>query len=141
MNNLSHHEYDPEYDLLDLDHVTDPEILNRTPPQWLPPLGTLQQLVTIGAMILAAIWLGLVVRSTRFNAQRLRMGWTTVSRQWGRLGGRLMAALLLGGLLYVGLSQKRAEFDIFSTYRFRRDGFIQFATQAEKEGKFTPEYL
>jgi len=138
MNNLSHHEYDPEYDLLDLDHVTDPEILNRTPPQWIPPLGTLRQLFTIGV---AAIWLGLVVRSTRFNAQRLRMGWTTVSRQWGRLGGRLMAALLLGGLLYVGLGQKRAEFDILSSYRLRRDGFIQFATQAEKEGKFTPEYL
>jgi hypothetical protein len=137
MNSLSHH----EYVLPDLDHVTDPEILNRTPPQWLPPLGTLQQLFTIGAMILAAIWLGLVVRSTRFNAQRLRMGWTTVSRQWGRLGGRLMAALLLVGLLYVGLGQKRSEFDIFSSYRLRRDGFIQFATQAEKEGKFTPEYL
>lgn len=137
MNSLSH----DEYFLTELDHVTDPEILNRTPPQWLPPLGTLRQLVTIGAMILAEIWLGLVVRSTRFNAQRLRMGWTTVSRQWGRLGGRLMAALLLGGLLYVGLSQKRAEFDIFSSYRLRRDGFIQFATQAEKEGKFTPEYL
>ena len=137
MISITHH----EYVLPDLDHVTDPEILNRTPPQWLPPLGTLQQLFTIGAMILKAIWLGFVVRSARFNAQRLRMGWSTVSRQWGRLGGRLMAALLLGGLLYVGLSQKRAEFDYLSSFRMHREGFIQFATQAEKEGKFTPEYL
>ncbi|MCX6860922.1 MAG: hypothetical protein NTX70_11980 [Verrucomicrobia bacterium] len=137
MISITHH----EYVLPDLDHVTDPEILNRTPPQWLPPLGTLQQLFTIGAMILAAIWLGFVVRSTQFNTHRLRMEWPTVLRQWGRLGGKLMAGLLLVGLLYVGLSQKRAEFDYLSSFRMHREDFIQFATQAEQEGKFTPEYL
>ena len=52
-----------------------------------------------------------------------------------------MAASLLGCLLYFGLSQKRAGFDYLSSFRMRREGFIQFATQAEKEGKFTPEYL
>ena len=52
-----------------------------------------------------------------------------------------MAASLLGCLLYFGLSQKRAEFDYLSSFPMRREGFIQFATQAEKEGKFTPEYL
>jgi hypothetical protein len=137
MISITHH----EYVLPDLDHVTDPDVLNRTPPQWLPPLGTLQQLFTIGAMILAAIWLGFVVRSTQFNTHRLRMEWPTALRQWGRLGGRLMAGLLLGGLLYVGLSQKRAEFDYLSSFRMHREDFIQFATQAEQEGKFTPEYL
>ncbi len=127
--------------LPDLDQVTDPEVLNQMPPRWLPPLGTLQQMSLIGAMILGTIWIGFVVQSARFNAQRLRMGWSTVSRRWGQLGGGLVAASLLGCLLYFGLSQKRAEFDYLSSFRMRREGFIQFATQAEKEGKFTPEYL
>lgn len=127
--------------LPDLDQVTDPKVLNQMPPRWLPSLGTLQQMSLIGAMILGTIWIGFVVQSARFNAQRLRMGGATVSRQWGQLGGGLVAASLLGGLLYVGLSQKRAEFDYLSSFRMHREGFIQFATQAEKEGKFTPEYL
>jgi hypothetical protein len=127
--------------LPDLDQVTDPKVLNQMPPRWLPSLGTLQQTSLIGAMILGTIWIGFVVQSARFNAQRLRMGWSTVSRQWGQLGGGLVAASLLGCLLYFDLSQKRAEFDYLSSFRMRREGFIQFATQAEKEGKFTPEYL
>ena len=127
--------------LPDLDQVTDPKVLNQMPPRWLPSLGTLQQMSLIGATILGTIWIGFVVQSARFNAQRLRMGWSTVSRQWGQLGGGLVAASLLGCLLYFGLSQKRAEFDYLSSFRMRREGFIQFATQAEKEGKFTPEYL
>jgi len=127
--------------LPDLDQVTDPKALNQMPPRWLPSLGTLQQTSLIGAMILGAIWIGFVVQSARFNAQHLRIGWSTVSRQWGQLGGGLVAASLLGCLLYFGLSQKRAEFDYLSSFRMRREGFIQFATQAEKEGKFTPEYL
>ena len=127
--------------LPDLDQVTDPEVLNQMPPRWLPPLGTLQQISAIGAMILGTIWIGFVVQSARFNAQRLRMGWSTVSRQWGQLGGGLVAASLLGCVLYVGLSQKRAEFDYLSSFRMRREGFIQFATQAEQQGKFTPEYF
>ena len=127
--------------LPDLDQVTDPKVLNQMLPRWLPSLGTLQQTSLIGAMILGTIWIGFVVQSARFNAQRLRMGWFTVSRQWGQLGGGLVAASLLGCLLYFGLSQKRAEFDYLSSFRMRREGFIQFATQAEKEGKFTPEYL
>jgi hypothetical protein len=127
--------------LPDLDQVTDPKVLNQMPPRWLPSLGTLQQTSLIGAMILGTIWIGFVVQSARFNAQRLRMGWSTVSRQWGQLGGGLVAASLLGCLLHFDLSQKRAEFDYLSSFRMRREGFIQFATQAEKEGKFTPEYL
>jgi hypothetical protein len=127
--------------LPDLDQVTDPKVLNQMPPRWLPPLGTLQQMSLIGAMIPGAIWIGFVVQSARFNAQRLRMGWSTVSRQWGQLGGGLVAVSLLGCLLFFGLIQTRAEFDYLSSFRMRREGFIQFATQAEKEGKFTPEYL
>ena len=127
--------------LPDLDHVTDPKVLNQMPPRWLPTLGTLQQMSLIGAMILGAIWIGFVVQSARFNAQRLRMGWSTVSRQWGQLGEGLVAASLLGCLLFFGLSQTRAEYDYLSSFRMRREGFIQFATQAEQRGKFTPEYL
>ena len=127
--------------LPDLDQVSDPKVLNQMPPWWLPTLGNLQQMSLIGAMIPGAIWIGFVVQSARFNAQRLRMGWSTVSRQWGQLGGGLVAASLLGCLLFFGLSQTRAEFDYLSSFRMRREGFIQFATQAEKEGKFTPEYL
>jgi hypothetical protein len=127
--------------LPDLDQVSDPKVLNQMPPRWLPTLGTLQQMSLIGAMIPGAIWIGFVVQSARFNAQRLRVGWSTVSRQWGQLGGGLVAASLLGCLLFFGLSQTRAEFDYLSSFRMRREGFIQFATQAEQQGKFTPEYL
>jgi hypothetical protein len=125
----------------DLDQVSDPKVLNQMPPGWLPTLGNLQQMSLIGAMIPGAIWIGFVVQSARFNAQRLRMGWSTVSRQWGQLGGGLVAASLLGCLLFFGLSQTRAEFDYLSSFRMRREGFIQFATQAEQQGKFTSEYL
>jgi hypothetical protein len=127
--------------LPDLDQVSDPKVLNQMPPWWLPTLGNLQQMSLIGAMISGAIWIGFVVQSARFNAQSLRMGWSTVSRQWGQLGGGLVAASLLGCLLFFGLSQTRAEFDYLSSFRMRREGFIQFATQAEQQGKFTPEYL
>jgi hypothetical protein len=125
----------------DLDQVSDPKVLNQMPPGWLPTLGNLQQMSLIGAMIPGAIWIGFVVQSARFNAQRQRMGWSTVSRQWGQLGGGLVAASLLGCLLFFGLIQTRAEFDYLSSFRMRREEFIQFATQAEQQGKFTSEYL
>jgi len=121
----------------DLDKVTDPAFLNRTRPRWLPYLGTFEQGAGIGAMIISMIWIGFVVRSTQLNAQRLRMGWPTVSRQWGRLSGGLwMACLLL-----VGLGGMVGYYDQLSSLRYLRGDIIQLATQAEQEGKFTPEYL
>ena len=121
----------------DLDKVTDPAFLNRTRPRWLPYLGTFEQGAGIGAMIISMIWIGFVVRSTQLNAQRLRMGWPTVSRQWGRLSGGLwMACLLL-----VGLGGMVGYYDQLSSLRYLRRDIIQLATQAEQEGKFTPEYL
>jgi hypothetical protein len=121
----------------DLDKVTDPAFLNRTRPRWLPYLGTFEQGAGIGAMIISMIWIGFVVRSTQLNAQRLRMGWPTVSRQWGRLSGGLwMACLLL-----VGLGRMVGYYDQLSSLRYMREDTIQLATQAEQEGKFTPEYL
>ena len=121
----------------DLDQVTDPAFLNRTPPQWLPDMMTFEQGVGIGAMIISMIWIGFVVRSTQLNAQRLRMGWPTVSRQWGRLSGGLwMACLLL-----VGLGRMVGYYDQLSSLRYMREDVIQLATQAKQEGKFTPEYL
>jgi hypothetical protein len=88
-------------------------------------------------MILGTIWIGFMVRSTQLNAQRLRMGWPTVSRQWGRLSGGLwMACLLL-----VGLGRMVGYYDQLSSLRYMREDVIQLATQAKQEGKFTPEYL
>ena len=86
---------------------------------------------------MSMIWIGFVVRSTQLNAQRLRMGWPTVSRQWGRLSGGLwMACLLL-----VGLGRMVGYYDQLSSLENMRGDIIQLATQAEQEGKFTPEYL
>jgi hypothetical protein len=92
-------------------------------------------------MILGTIWIGFMVRSARVNAQRLRMGWPTVSRQWGRLSGGLWMASLLGGLLLVGLGRMRGYYSQLASLNYRREEFIKFATQAEQEGKLTPEYL
>jgi hypothetical protein len=121
----------------DLDRVTDPAFLNRTRPRWLPYMRTFEQGAGIGAMIISMIWIGFVVRSTQLNAQRLRMGWPTVSRQWGRLSGGLGMA----GLLLVGLGWKVGYYDQLSSLKSMREDVIQLATQAEQEGKFTPEYL
>ena len=120
-----------------LDKVTDPAFLNQTRPRWLPYMRTFEQGAGIGAMIMSMIWIGFVVRSTQLNAQRLRMGWPTVSRQWGRLSGGLwMACLLL-----VGLGRMVGYYDQLSSLENMRGDIIPLATQAEQEGKFTPEYL
>ena len=126
---------------LDPREMRDPALLNQKPPAWLPVRGTLQRMTEIGPVILGMIWIGFVVRSARVNAQRLRIGWPTVSRQWGRLCGGLWMASLLGGLLLVGLGRMRNTSDQLSSLRSMREGFIQLATQAEQEGRFTPEYL
>lgn len=132
------------------DGVRDPALLNQKPPTLLQDLESFHQMSAleslhlmseIGAMILGTIWIGFVVRSARVNAQRLRMGWPTVSRQWGRLSGGLWMASLLGGLLLVGLGRMRGYYDQLASLKYRREGFIKFATQAEREGKLTPEYL
>lgn len=125
----------------DVDGLRDLTLLNQKSPAWLPTLGTLRRLAEIGAMVLSVIWIGSVVRSARSNAQRLRREWSNVSRQWGRLVGGLWLASLFGGLLLIGLTHQRTTFDQFALLRMRREGFIQFATQAEQQGKFTPEYL
>jgi predicted membrane protein len=123
------------------DGVRDPALLNQKPPTLLQALGSLHQISETGAMILGTIWIGFMVRSARVNAQRLRMGWPTVSRQWGRLSGGLWMASLLGGLMLVGLGRMRGYYDQLASLKYRREGFIKFATQAEREGKLTPEYL
>lgn len=125
----------------DTDELRDPAILNQKAPTWLPTRGTLQRLAEIGPIILSVIWIGSVVRSARVNAQRLRMGWPTVSRQWGRLVGGLWLASLIGGLLLIVLTRQRATLDQFVHLRTQREEFIEFAAQAEQQGKFTPEYL
>jgi len=121
--------------------VRDPALLNQKPPTLLQALGSLHQISETGAMILGTIWVGFMVRSARVNAQRLRMGWPTVSRQWGRLSGGLWMASLLGGLLLVGLGRMRGYYSQLASLNYRREEFIKFATQAEQEGKLTPEYL
>ena len=123
------------------DGVRDPVLLNQKPPTLLQALGSLHQISETGAMILGTIWIGFMVRSARVNAQRLRMGWPTVSRQWGRLSGGLWMASLLGGLLLVGLGRMRGYYSQLASLNYRREEFIKFATQAEREGKMTPEYL
>jgi hypothetical protein len=123
------------------DGVRDPVLLNQKQPTLLQALGSLHQISETGAMILGTIWIGFMVRSARVNAQRLRMGWPTVSRQWGRLSGGLWMASLLGGLLLVGLGRMRGYYSQLASLNYRREGFIKFATQAEREGKLTPEYL
>jgi hypothetical protein len=123
------------------DGVRDPVLLNQKPPTLLQALGSLHQISETGAMILGTIWIGFMVRSARVNAQRLRMGWPTVSRQWGRLSGGLWMASLLGGLLLVGLGRMRGYYSQLASLNYRREEFIKFATQAEQEGKLTPEYL
>ena len=121
--------------------LRDPALLSQKPPAWLPARGTLRQMTEIGPVILSMIWIGFVVRSARLNAQRLRMGWPTVSRQWGRLSGGLWMASLLGGLLLVSLGRMRNTFDQLLSFRSMREGIVQLATKAEQEGKLTPEYL
>jgi hypothetical protein len=121
--------------------LKDPALLSQKPPAWLPARGTVRQMTEIGPVILSMIWIGFVVRSARVNAQRLRMGWPTVSRQWGRLSGGLWIASLLGGLLLVSLGRMRSTFDQLLSFRSMREGIVQLATKAEHEGKLTPEYL
>jgi hypothetical protein len=121
--------------------LRDPALLNQKPPAWLPARGTLRQMTEIGPVILSMIWIGFVVRSARFNAQGLRMGWPTILRQWGRLGGGLWIVSLLGGLLLVSSGRMRNTFDQLSSLRSMRDAIVQLAARAEREGKLTPEYL
>jgi hypothetical protein len=121
--------------------LKDPALLSQKPPAWLPARGTLRQMTEIGPVILSMIWIGFVVRSARVNAQHLRIGWSNLSRQWGRLSGGLWMASILGGLLLVGLGRMRSTFDQLLSFRSMREGIVQLATKAEQEGKLSPEYL
>ena len=121
--------------------LKDPALLSQKPPAWLPARGTLRQMTEIGTVILSMIWIGFVVRSARVNAQHLRIGWSNLSRQWGRLSGGLWMASILGGLLLVSLGRMRNTFDQLLSFRSMREGIVQLATKAEQEGKLTPEYL
>jgi len=121
--------------------LKDPALLSQKPPAWLPARGTVRQMTEIGPVIISMIWIGFVVRSVRVNAQRLRMGWPTVSRQWGLLSGGLWMASLLGGLLLVSLGRMRSTFDQLLSFRSMRERIVQLATKAEQEGKLTQEYL
>ena len=121
--------------------LKDPALLSQKPPAWLPARGTLRQMTEIGPVILSMIWIGFVVRSARVNAQHLRIGWSNLSRQWGRLSGGLWMASILGGLLLVSLGRMRNTFDQLLSFRSMREGIVQLATKAEQEGKLTPEYL
>ena len=121
--------------------LKDPALLSQKPPAWLPARGTLRQMTEIGPVILSMIWIGFVVRSARVNAQHLRIGWSNLSRQWGRLSGGLWMASILGGLLLVGLGRMRSTFDQLLSFRSMREGIVQLATKAEQEGRLTPEYL
>jgi len=121
--------------------LKDPALLSQKPPAWLPARGTLRQMTEIGPVILSMIWIGFVVRSARVNAQHLRIGWSNLSRQWGRLSGGLWMASILGGLLLVGLGRMRSTFDQLLSFRSMREGIVQLATKAEQAGRLTPEYL
>ncbi len=129
---------------MDLDELADPGLLNQKPPAWLPAFlnqPIMQRLSGIGAIVIGWIWVGFLVRNARFNAQRLRSTGSVIWRQWSRLGGALLSTLLLGGLLVIGLGRERAYYDRLSMFKHEREGYIRFITQAEREGKFTPEYL
>ncbi len=124
-----------------LDGLSDPALLNQMPPAWLPTGPTLRWITQFGAILIGGIWVCFLVRNARLNAQRLRSTGSAVWRQWGQLSGALLLTLLLGGLLIIGLSRERGYYDQLSSFKFRREAFIQVARKAEQEGKFTPEYL
>jgi hypothetical protein len=125
----------------DLDRLSDPALLNQMPPAWLPTGPNLRSITQFGAIVIGGIWVGFLVRNSRLNAQRLRSTGSAVWLQWGRLSGALLLTLLLGGLLLVGLSRERANYDQLSMLKNQRERFIQYAAKAEREGNFTREYL
>ncbi|MEY2788012.1 MAG: hypothetical protein RLZZ34_1155, partial [Verrucomicrobiota bacterium] len=125
----------------DLDRWSDPALLNQMPPAWLPTGPILRWITQFGAILIGGIWVGFLVRNARLNAQRLRSTGSAVWRQWGRLSGALLLALLLGGLLLIGLSRERGYYDQLSMLKNQRERFIQYAAKAEREGNFTREYL
>lgn len=125
----------------DLDRWSDPALLNQMPPAWLLTGPILRWITQFGAILIGGIWVGFLVRNARLNAQRLRSTGSAVWRQWGRLSGALLLALLLGGLLLIGLSRERGYYDQLSMLKNQRERFIQYAAKAEREGNFTREYL
>ena len=122
----------------------DLDLLNQRPPAWhlwLPPIDVLDLAANVGAILVALAWLGLLARFTSSNAQHLRTRWSTVSRQWARLSGGATVTLFLG---FVTLDNARYElrhWEDLKQSRTDREKCIEFATKAEQEGKFTPEYL
>jgi hypothetical protein len=122
----------------------DLELLNQRPPAWhlwLPPLDVLDLATDIGAFLVTLAWLGLLARFTSSNAQHLRTSWSAVSRQWVRLSGGATVTLYL---VLVTLDNARNELrhwrDLKQS-RTDREKCIEFATKAEQEGKFVPQYL
>jgi ABC-type transport system involved in multi-copper enzyme maturation permease subunit len=122
----------------------DLDLLNQRPPAWrlwLPPIDVIDLAANVGAILVALAWLGLLARFTSSNAQHLRTRWSTVSRQWARLSGGATVTLFLG---FVTLDNARYElrhWEDLKQSRTDREKCIEFATKAEQEGKFTPEYL
>ena len=122
----------------------DLELLNQRPPAWhlwLPPLDVLDLATDIGAFLVTLAWLGLLARFTSSNAQHLRTSWSAVSRQWVRLSGGATVTLYLVLVTLDNASNELRHWRDLKQSRTDREKCIEFATKAEQEGKFTPEYL
>jgi ABC-type transport system involved in multi-copper enzyme maturation permease subunit len=122
----------------------DLDLLNQRPPAWhlwLPPIDVLDLAANVGAILVVLAWLGLLARFTSSNAQHLRTRWSTVSRQWARLSGGATVTLFLGFVTLDNASYELRHWEDLKQSRTDREKCIEFATKAEQEGKFVPEYL
>ena len=126
------------------DWSRDLDLLNQRPPAWhlwLPPIDVLHLAADVCAILVALAWLGLLARFTSSNAQHLRTRWSAVSRQWALFSGGATVTLYLVFLTQLKLSDELRHWEDLERGRTDREKCIEFATKAEQEGKFTPEYL
>ena len=126
------------------DWSRDLDLLKQRPPAWhlwLPPIDVLDLAANVGAILVALAWLGLLARFTSSNAQHLRTRWSAVSRQWALLSGGATVTLFLGFVTLGNVSDELRHWEDLERGRTDREKCIEFATKAEQEGKFTPEYL